>query len=380
MTGVHQAWLLPALVAVPLAGAVVLLVLRRTGETSAARFATGVAALTLVLAIGTAVAGAPYDGRAPALEVDAAWIPALGIRAHLALDGVSMPLILLSALLALLVCWHAVRVRPVAGRVHGLLACYLVVECGAIATFTARDLLLFFVAFEVVLVPMWFVVAFWGDDEQTSAYRALGSSDPRGEPARRDAANRFILYTALGSAVMLLGLLLVALRNGTTDMDVLTARAAGADGGQALSTTEQVVAAALIIGGLAVKAPMFPLHTWLPPAHTIAPTGGSVLLAGVLLKLGTYGLVRVAVPIVPDGVRELTPLLGRSGSPASSGAASPATSSATSSGSWRSRRWPTWASCCSAWPRSPPSCCRARSSRTSRTGWSPGCCSSWPAP
>jgi NADH-quinone oxidoreductase subunit M len=310
VSGREQGWLLPAVVAVPLAGALVLLVLRRTGETLAARFATAVAAVTLALAVVTAVAAAPYDRQGPGLAVDASWIPALGVRAHLAVDGVSMPLILLSALLGLLVCWHAVRVRPVAGRVHGLLACYLVVEGGAIATFTARDLLLFFVAFEVVLVPMWFVVAFWGDDTQVSSYRAQGSSGPRGEPARRDAANRFILYTALGSAVMLLGLLLVALRSGTTDLDVLAARAAGADGGPALTTTEQVVAAALIIAGLAVKAPMFPLHTWLPPAHTIAPTGGSVLLAGVLLKLGTYGLVRVAVPVVPEGVRVLAPLLG----------------------------------------------------------------------
>src|SRR3954453_12012460 len=112
---------------------------------------------------------------------------------------------------------------------------------------------------------------------------------------------------------MLLGLLLVALRAGTTDLDVLAARAAGADGGTGLSTTAQVVAAALIIGGLAVKGPMFPLHTWLPPAHTIAPTGGSVLLAGVLLKMGTYGMVRVAVPVVPEGVRVLAPVLGALG-------------------------------------------------------------------
>jgi NADH-quinone oxidoreductase subunit M len=309
----EQAWLLPAVVIVPLAGAVVLLVLRRVDETVAARVATAVAAVTLALAVGTALVAAPYDQARPGLEVDASWIPALGVRAHLAVDGVSMPLILLAALLGLLVCWHAVRIRPVAGRVHGLLACYLAVEGGAIATFTARDLLLFFVAFEVVLVPMWFVVALWGDDEQRSAYGPLGSPAPRGEAARRDAANRFILYTALGSAVMLLGLLLVALRTGTTDLDVLAARAAGADGGTGLSTTEQVIAAALILGGLAVKAPMFPLHTWLPPAHTIAPTGGSVLLAGVLLKMGTYGMVRVAVPIVPEGVRVLAPVLGALG-------------------------------------------------------------------
>jgi NADH-quinone oxidoreductase subunit M len=313
VTGTDVSWLLPALLAVPLVGALVPLVLRRAGETPVAWIATGLAAVTLALAVAAAVAAAPYDRSRPGLEVDAPWIPALGVRAHLAVDGVSMPLVLLTALLGLLVCWHAVRVRPVAGRLHGLLACYLAVEGGAIATFTARDLLLFFVAFEVVLVPMWFVVAFWGDDQQRAPYAPMDAPAPSGEAGRRDAANRFILYTALGSAVLLLGLLLVALRTGTTDLTVLTARATGAGGGPALSTTEQVVAAALIIGGLAVKAPMFPLHTWLPPAHTIAPTGGSVLLAGVLLKLGTYGMVRVAVPVVPDGVRVLAPVLGALG-------------------------------------------------------------------
>ena len=296
----HAGWLLPALVVLPLAVSLALLALRRLGDGAATVVAAGAAAVTLVLAALVTAAGAPYDaaaaGTAPRMDADASWIPALGVRAHLAVDGVSAPLVLLSALLGLLVCWHLVRVRPVAGRARALAACYLAVEGGALAVFTARDLLLFFVAFEVVLVPMWFVVAVWGDDGQRRVWAPLTAPGPAGEAARRDAANRFILFTALGSAVMLLGLLLVALRSGTTDIAVLAQRAAGGGGGSALSHGEQVVAAALIVGGLAVKAPMFPLHTWLPPAHTVAPTGGSVLLAGVLLKLGTYGMVRVAVP------------------------------------------------------------------------------------
>jgi len=108
--------------------------------------------------------------------------------------------------------------------------------------------------------------------------------------------------------VMLLGLLLVALRTGTTDLVELTERS-----GAGMSTGVQVVAAVLIVLGLAVKAPMWPLHTWLPPAHTIAPTGGSVLLAGVLLKMGTYGLARLALPVLPDGMREIAPVLGALG-------------------------------------------------------------------
>jgi NADH-quinone oxidoreductase subunit M len=313
MTAPATAAVLTALFALPLLGSLALLVLRHVDARPASLFASGVALVTLALAVVAAVAAAPYDRPAPGLEVDASWIPALGIHAHLALDGISMPLVLLTALLGLLVCWHVVRVRPVAGRIPGLLACYLAVEGGAIATFLARDLLLFFVAFEVVLIPMWFIVAFWGDDQRRSSYVPLAAAPvPAGEGARRDAANRFVLYTALGSAVMLLGLLFVALRTGTTDLTVLTQRAHGAPG-PALSGPEQVVAAALIVGGLAVKVPMFPLHTWLPPAHTIAPTGGSVLLAGVLLKLGSYGIIRVAVPVVPDGVRTLAPLIGALG-------------------------------------------------------------------
>jgi NADH-quinone oxidoreductase subunit M len=293
------------LVVVPLLTAVLLLALRRLSDDAATRIAAAMAAVTLGVAVLAALAAAPYDRNEPGLAVDRVWIPALGVHAHLAMDGVSAPLVLLTALLGLLVTVHAVRVRPAGGRTRGLVACYLAVEGGALATFTAMDLLLFFVAFEIVLVPMWFTVALWGDDTQIA--RTVGRSAPLlgGEEARRDAAMRFVLYTALGSAVMLLGLLLIALRSGTTDLALLAEAH-----GRGLSTAEQTIAAALVIGGLAVKAPMFPLHTWLPPAHSIAPTGGSVLLAGVLLKMGTYGLIRVALPVLPDGVRVLAPYLG----------------------------------------------------------------------
>jgi NADH-quinone oxidoreductase subunit M len=298
-------WLLVAQVAVPLLGALVLLAVPLRDD-AAARAGVVLSAVTLVLAGLATWQAAPFDEPGPGLEVDAPWVPALGMRAHLGMDGVSAPLVLLTALLGVLVCAHLVRVRPEAARIRGYVACILTVVGGAIATFTALDLLLFFVAFETVLIPMWFVIAVWGDNRQTGSLRP--PVRPAGEDARRDAAYRFVLYTALGSAVMLLGIVLVALRAGTTDLVVLADRA-----GRDLPPEVQVVAAALIVLGLAVKAPMFPLHTWLPPAHTIAPTGGSVLLAGVLLKMGTYGLVRVAVPVVPDGMRDLAPWLGALG-------------------------------------------------------------------
>lgn len=301
-------WLLPVLVAVPLVAALLLLAARRLSDAVAAWIATVVAAAVLAVAVVATLAAGPYDQPEPGLVVDRLWIPALGVHFHLALDGVSAPLVVLTALLGLLVCAHAIRVPTAHGNTRGLVACFLAVEGGALATFTSMDLLLFFVAFEIVLVPMWFVVAMWGDDTQIA--RTVGRSTPLlgGEQARRDAAMRFVLFTATGSAFMLLGLVLVALRAGTTDLTLLAGRQ-----GAGMSTAVQTTAAVLIVVGLSVKAPMFPLHTWLPPAHTIAPTGGSVLLAGVLLKMGTYGLVRVALPVLPDGMRAIAPYLGAFG-------------------------------------------------------------------
>jgi NADH-quinone oxidoreductase subunit M len=151
---------------------------------------------------------------------------------------------------------------------------------------------LFFVFFEVVLIPMYFVIAHWG-------------GAPGARTAARAAANKFILYTLLGSGFLLVGILLVAVNAHTLDMTALAARH-----GAGLSHDTQLVAFALIGIGFAVKTPMWPLHTWLPDAHTEAPTVGSVLLAGVLLKMGTYGFVRVAVPAAPDGAHTLAPWLG----------------------------------------------------------------------
>lgn len=306
-------WLPVVLVLLPLVASVLLLALgRRLGDHLTVDVAAGIAAGELVLAGVTVAAGAPYGLPGPRLEVDLPWVPALGLRLHLGLDGVSAPLVLLTALLVMLVCGHLVRVRPAAGRAGGLAACVLAVEGGAMATFTSLDLLLFFIAFEVVLVPMWFVIGLWGDAEgrpgPPHSVLSAGSPEPAGPAARRDAAQRFILYTGLGSAVMLLGLLLVVLRTGTGDAVALAYRA-----GVGMSGPEQTVAAALILLGLAVKAPMFPLHTWLPPAHTVAPTAGSVLLAGVLLKMGTYGMVRFVVPVLPHGIRTLAPWLAALG-------------------------------------------------------------------
>jgi NADH-quinone oxidoreductase subunit M len=206
-------------------------------------------------------------------EIDRSWVEALDLRFHLGVDGISAPLVLLTAALTFLCLVYSLRIMPVAGRPRAFVALVLLLEVGMLGTFVALDLLLFFVLFEVVLVPMWFLVAGWGSEEPG---------------VRRAAADKFILYTVLGSALMVVGFLLVHARTGTFDMVELAER-----GGAGMSAGIQLLAAVLIVAGLAVKAPMWPLHTWLPDAHTAAPTVGSYCSRGAA-EDGTYGLVRVA--------------------------------------------------------------------------------------
>nr|WP_209311164.1 NADH-quinone oxidoreductase subunit M [Streptomyces spiramenti] len=283
--------MLAATVALPLLGAVALLLLPSGGAAARAAGRIGVAVTGAALA-GTLLLTAAFDrdtAGEPQAVTDVAWVPALGIRLHLGVDGISLPLLVLTALLCLLCAVHVLR-RPPAGEggagPRGLVALLLVLETGTLTTFAALDLILFFLAFETVLIPMYFVISRWGGAERAAA------------------AWKFVLYTLLGSVVMLLGFLLVGLQAGTFDMVVL-AEAHG-DG---LSRTTQILAVLAIGVGLAVKTPMWPLHSWLPDAHTAAPTVGSVLLAGVLLKLGTYGLVRIVLPVAPEGIRFFAPYL-----------------------------------------------------------------------
>jgi NADH-quinone oxidoreductase subunit M len=286
------------LLALPLLGSAVLglLALRPAAEGSAAdRLARwlglGFAAAALVVAVallpGT---GAPAAGRVvePRHEIDLSWVAALGVRFHVGVDGVSVPLVVLTALLTLLCTVYTLRSLPPPGRAAMFLALVLLLEAGLLGTFVALDLVLFFVAFEVVLAPMYFLIAVWGT----------------GEPARR-AAIKFILYTLLGSVLVLVGIVTIYAGAGTFDLVALSQRAGGG-----LTRATQIAAFAALFVGFAVKSPLWPLHTWLPDAHTEAPTVGSVLLAGVLLKMGTYGLIRVALPVLPEGAQALAPTLG----------------------------------------------------------------------
>ncbi|MFG2148127.1 NuoM family protein [Streptomyces sp. NPDC048696] len=217
---------------------------------------------------------------------DIKWIPTLNVRIHLGIDGISLPLLVLTALLTFLCALYSYFKMPAGPSPKAFVALLLVLESGTLATFAVLDLLLFFLAFEMVLIPMYFLIARWGGEQ------------------RQAAAWKFILYTLLGSVVMLLGLLLIGLKTGTFDMVALAT-----DNGRGMTTSVQVIAVLAIGIGLAVKTPMWPLHSWLPDAHTAAPTVGSVLLAGVLLKMGTYGFVRIVLPIAPDGMHRFAPYL-----------------------------------------------------------------------
>ncbi|GGT45533.1 NuoM family protein [Nonomuraea spiralis] len=289
MTG----WLPIALLAVPLLGALLLLLVPEVLRPALRTYGLILSGVTLALAL---VMVATFDhGQATRLQftVDQPWIPGLGLRLHLGVDGISLPLVVLTALLTFLcfgyLSWGRPRTpsRFLGNRPRALVFTLLVLEVGMIGTFLALDLLLFFVFFEIVLIPMFFLIGIWGG------------------AGRRAASIKFILYTLLGSVVMLLGLLLVWTQTGTFDM----ARLAAAHGA-GMSRSVQILAFVAIGVGLAVKTPMWPLHTWLPDAHTEAPTVGSVLLAGVLLKMGTYGFARIAIPVLPEGATAVAPWLG----------------------------------------------------------------------
>jgi len=282
-------FLLLATLGLPAVGAVAAVTVRgdRAGRIAGTAFAAlaFVASVLLVTGDRTGLGGAVLTPR-PWAQVDVAWVPGLDLRFHLGVDGISYPLIVLTTLLTLLCCLYTIWHVPDGGRGATLVALMLVVEVGIVGTFLALDLVLFFVFFEVVLLPMYAIIAGWGGED------------------RRHAARKFALYTLFGSVLLLVGVFTVVAAAGTADLITLTSGAAD------LSRGTQLAAFTLLAIAFAVKSPLWPLHTWLPDAHTQAPTVGSVILAGVLLKMGTYGLIRVAVGVAPEGARWASPVLG----------------------------------------------------------------------
>ena len=278
--------LVNGLVALPAGFALLAWLLPRRGGDVVALSAAVVGSF-LTLAWSATAVGAT-GGSLDLAGVDQAWVAGLGVRWHLGLDGVSGPLVLMSALVFACALLSLLRHAPACGARVDLAALLLLIEAGVLGSFVALDLVVFFVFFEVALIPMWFVIRDWGDRHD--------------EAGRHRAANRFLLFTVLGSALMLVGFLLVGGQAGTFDIVEIadTYRPEGPVG---------VAASVLVAVGLAVKTPLWPLHIWLPDAHAKAPTVGSVVLAAVLLKLGSYGFLRFWMPVTDPSWRVVVPFV-----------------------------------------------------------------------
>jgi NADH-quinone oxidoreductase subunit M len=209
-----------------------------------------------------------------------AWVPQFGISYNLGVDGISITMLFLSALLsviAVVASWK-METKPTA-----YFAMLLLLEVGMNGVFVALDFVLFYVFWELVLVPMYFLIGTWGG------------------PRKEYASIKFFLYTLFGSVFMLVGIIALYLQAGTFDITAMS--------GLGLPATFQWWVFAAFFLGFAVKVPVFPLHTWLPDAHVEAPTAASVLLAGIMLKMGTYGFIRIALPILPHAANQWAPFI-----------------------------------------------------------------------
>ncbi|MFI8771811.1 NuoM family protein [Gordonia sp. NPDC062954] len=276
---------LSLIVFVPLAAAAVLLVPGWTGQ--AIRW-LWVAVTTVDLAlVGWAwwIYDRPAGGEL-ALDAQVPWIPGVDSSYHVGVDGLSLPVIAMTAVIFLACAIYALRDTD--DRPRAQVALFLFLQSVSLGLFVAADLILFFVFFDLSIVAMYFVIAGWGHGD-----------------ARRSAL-KFFLYTFVGSLVLLLGFigLYVVADPHTFDMVELAAQPPSADG----TLTGGLILAAILLG-LAIKTPAVPFHTWLPPAHTDAPAIGSAVLAAVLLKMGTYGFVRVAMPMLPSSWQDWAPVV-----------------------------------------------------------------------
>src|SRR3989475_9328574 len=273
--------MLSLIIFLPLVGGIIILFTSKTNETLLKGIALGASLASFVLSLFM-TALFKIGGGFQFLELGK-WLPSVGIHYHRGVDGLSLPLIVLTALLSLLSVAYSWRIEL---RLKEYLFLFLLLETGMLGVFAALDFFLFYIFWEITLVPMYFLIAIWGG------------------PRREYAAIKFFLYTLVGSLPMLLAILLMYFNSDPSTFNLLALT-------QQQPLAGKPVLAALAFWGFffafAIKVPMWPFHTWLPDAHVEAPTAGSVILAGVLLKMGTYGFVRISLPILPEAFRIYAP-------------------------------------------------------------------------
>jgi len=289
-----QPHLLTVITFLPLLGVPALLVLRSEDHVWIRRIALAVSLAELVISLwllpGFIAANPTYQ-----FEEFYDWIGRANIHYHLGVDGISLFLVLLTTFLtplAILASWQSIR-----ENVKGFFIALLIIETAMIGVFVSLDLFLFFVFWELTLIPMYFLIGIWGHER------------------RIYAAVKFILYTMFGSILMLVAILwLYNISPGTHNLvptfDLPEIQARLQSGFVTLPPTTELLLFGAFFLAFAIKVPLFPLHTWLPDAHTEAPTAGSVILAGVMLKLGTYGMLRFCLPLFPDAAHKLAPYIG----------------------------------------------------------------------
>ncbi|MEE9162377.1 MAG: NADH-quinone oxidoreductase subunit M [Candidatus Neomarinimicrobiota bacterium] len=273
-----DAYILTLLVFVPVIGAALLLLVPKNEAYLIKWIAAGAAGVQLLLAMG--LLGA-FDRSDPGIQfaVQAAWIPSFNINYHVGVDGLSMPLVFLTALLSLI---SIVASWKIDKSPKGYFSLFLLLDAGMMGVFVALDFFLFYVFWEVMLLPMYFLIGMWGG------------------PQRTYAAIKFFLYTLFGSVLMLLSMLALYFYTEPHTFNLLTliAEAPKIDVQLWGFDIKWLIWVALFVG-FAIKVPIFPFHTWLPLAHVEAPTAVSVILAGVLLKMGIYGMLRISFPLLP---------------------------------------------------------------------------------
>jgi NADH-quinone oxidoreductase subunit M len=285
-------WSLSLGVFVPVVGVFAIMVIPKAKEQAIKLTALLASGISLVISIIVLARFDYGDTQRLQFVVNKSWIESIGARYHLGVDGIGLPLFALTTLLVFLCVVYSQKTMPTPHRPKGFFALILLLETGMAGTFVALDLVLFFIFWELVLVPMYFLIAIWGSERKE--YSAI----------------KFFLYTLFGSVFMLLAFLAMYFRSvdpatgaHTFDMVALQGQHFGSP------AFLNLVFAGLFLG-FAIKVPMWPFHTWLPDAHGDAPTVGSVLLAGILLKMGTYGFIRIALPLLPRAAHDWAPYIG----------------------------------------------------------------------